>query len=346
MATAYTAACDECGFTGRYKTPGNAAIALARHSCERQAILAERAERVAARETDGVVRDCQHPIARHEHGTRNAYKRDGCRCLRCKKAHRTEIAQRQKLIAYGRWDNGLTDITPVRARLEELRAAGIGLRTIAKRTGIDRSVLSKYATTRTHATKDNAAKILALTVTPEALPGGAYIDATGARRRLQALIAIGWSLTSLGTRLGMLPGNAYKLLGAKRIEAGTHRAVQALYEQLWDQPNNPTGHYAKASATRARNMAKTRGWAPPMAWDDETIDDPHTRPEGHGKEQRYGSSEAALIEDVHHLLAAGCSAATVAERLGRPQRSIERTLDRAGRHDLASWLRTGNEAAA
>ena len=38
----------------------------------------------------------------------------------------------------------------------------------------------------------------------------------------------------------------------------------------------PTG----PGAERARSTAKRKGWAPPMAWDDDTIDDPQAKPVG------------------------------------------------------------------
>lgn len=90
------------------------------------------------------------------------------------------------------------------------------------------------------------------------------VDATGTRRRWQALMAIGWTNDSLMRRLGYATcGNwiAY----ADSVHVDTARRVKDLYNELWDQPGP-----SKWTRTWARN----RGFRLPMAWDDDSIDDP------------------------------------------------------------------------
>jgi hypothetical protein len=76
----------------------------------------------------------------------------------------------------------------------------------------------------------------------------------------------------------MEPSNLGKSLGGEHVRAGTARAVCALYDELWDQPPPEGTHRDKIAASRARNRAAAHGWPPPLAWDDDTIDDPDVVP--------------------------------------------------------------------
>ena len=353
MATMHTAECGECGFTGRYKSGAVAAYALSRHSCATVRARAERAARVKARREDpGVRRDCQHKEANHQHGTRQAYVLDKCRCRPCRTANSEHEAARTKAKAYGRYDVGRVDAQPAREHLAMLAENGISLKRAAELAGAAHSTLGHIVYgrrdrgegPRKRIERRVADAILAIRPGLDSIPDGRPIDGTGTARRVQALAAIGHSINHQAAAAGLDRQVLDRALDGHRTTAATARAVRALYDRLWDKPAAPTEWHAKVAASRTRNTAARLGWAPPLAWDDDTIDNPHAQPEGHGKDQRHGTAE--LIEDVHHLRPAGCTAATVAARLGRPQHSIERTLDRAGRHDLASWLRTGNEAAA
>jgi len=91
----------------------------------------------------------------------------------------------------------------------------------------------------------------------------AYIDATGTRRRIQALIANGWTTDLLGSRLD-ITGNAVSQLARRRLtHPRTAARVRALYEALADR-RGPSDYNVTASMKR--------GWLPPIWWDDETID--------------------------------------------------------------------------
>jgi len=107
---------------------------------------------------------------------------------------------------------------------------------------------------------------------------GYLIPSVGVRRRLQALNAAGWTLTNLSDRLGTHIQATRRLLGDthdahETCYIDTHQAVALLYDQLADlQPPEGT------PALRARRKAERRGWLPPSAWDDDTIDDPDAIP--------------------------------------------------------------------
>ena len=104
-------------------------------------------------------------------------------------------------------------------------------------------------------------------------------DAAGTRRRLQALVRGGWSLGLMSARLGCTRQVLRLTLHrSERVTAATARAVRELYDELWDQPPPEGTRFEKRAATMARRYARERGWVPPLAWDDDEIDDPAAVP--------------------------------------------------------------------
>lgn len=209
------------------------------------------------------------------------YKLDGCRCYTCAAAASEYNIRRERAIAYGRW-HPFVAAQPVRDHINTLRACGMGLRAIATAAGVDRKRLQAITNGRPErgtppqqrVRPEIAAAILAVEPTLDVLPGGTVIDASGTRRRIQALVAIGWSQSKIAARLGWTPANLSALLRRDRTIAATARAVRDLYEELWDQAPPEDTHRDKIAAARARNHATKCGWLPPAAWDDDLIDIP------------------------------------------------------------------------
>jgi hypothetical protein len=84
-------------------------------------------------------RECQCPRARHQHGTRRAYERDRCRCLRCRAAHANAVR------AYrngGTWREAYVDAAETKRLLRALVAAGVTSRRVAAHTGLSIDMLS------------------------------------------------------------------------------------------------------------------------------------------------------------------------------------------------------------
>ena len=110
----------------------------------------------------------------------------------------------------------------------------------------------------------------------------AYQDATGTKRRVQALMAAGWPLARQAVLLGRDDTNFWKTLHARRVTPKTARAVAALYDQIWDRPPPLANKWEKSASTCARKQAAAAGWPPPLAWDDDPgphcIDDPAASP--------------------------------------------------------------------
>lgn len=191
--------------------------------------------------------------------------------------------QRERQIAYGRWEPVWVDAEPVRAHVQALRAAGMGSRRVAELAAVDRTRISALLNGRPGRStgplrrmhRDLAARILAVPL-PDAprrgAAAGARVPAVGTTRRLQALVAIGWSQSDLCSRLGIAVTNSTGLFTGTRtsVTAATARHVDALFSELQLTPGGND---------RARVRARRRGWAPPLAWDEDTIDDPAAQPD-------------------------------------------------------------------
>lgn len=283
-----TRTCPNCGFTGSgYRSEARADAALAKHSCARHQAITSRADQFAAKlQESGETRDCTHPHARHVHGTVTAYVRDKCRCRPCRDAVNAAKKARYRAACYG-LPTGKTDAAPARAHIRALMADGVGFKTIAALAGVPTSTVSSILYGRPNICKpykrisdDTAARILA--VRPDIRHVSRYhiIDSTGTLRRLQALAAIGWSQAELGARLNIKQQNLSVLMTQPRCSVGFARKVQALYDRLWDQRPVGRDKWETAAITKARKHAERKGWLPPLAWDDDTIDDPIVQ---HGK---------------------------------------------------------------
>jgi transcriptional regulator with XRE-family HTH domain len=288
--------CRRCGWKGTYATAAKGDYAKRRHSCEKWAEKIagrqRRVERFAA--VDRTPKPCLHKIADHQHGTRAAYVLDACRCLPCSAANAEAETARERQKAYGRYDR-YVDAEPVRTHVLELGRQGMGLKRVAKAAGVSTGTLSKlvfgvYASTGTgggrngpgrrvrrpskRVLRTTAEKLLAVRLD---LADGAKItaeDAIGVRRRVRALVALGWSQSKLADRLGIQRSNFHLATDARGVTVATMRAVEELYDELSMTLPPQDTHRDRIAASRARNYAKARGWLPPLALDDDLIDRP------------------------------------------------------------------------
>lgn len=216
--------------------------------------------------------------------------------------------------------------------------SGVSDRTIARVSGVSRTTIqvilrgrnNRGGQTNKTTTRGVAQRILAVTPTMDILPDLAKIDATGTCRRLQALVALGWPQNHLGEQLNISASNFKTLLSQTRVTVVKARKVRDLYDRLWDTVPMADNKNQATAIKRARKMAATRGWLPPLAWDDESIDDPSAEPET-GDATKKGQ---ALVEDVDFLVRTGATADEIAQRTGKAWGSIERQLHRYDRSDL------------
>lgn len=147
------------------------------------------------------------------------------------------------------------------------------------------------------------------------------IDGTGTRRRIQALWAIGWTSQHIANACGWgTPQAVTEVVGVRRdVYASTATTIARVYDLMSMTPG--------PSAKNHREAAR-KGWAPPLSWDEDTIDDPSAKPRGVRTDDRRD-----LLADWADLRAAGESIEHAAARLGVTVGAIERAEFRAARKE-------------
>ena len=258
----------------------------------------------------------------NRHGTRASYVK-GCKCQPCRAANsRYSKLQRYRILA---GISDLVDAGPVKAHVAMLRAAGVGKRTIAMRAGVSQTVIDRLLGINTEkpcnrVRPETARRILA--VKGSDVADGSYVDTIGTTRRLRGLVAIGWTQTELATRIGWSVCNLNSIVMARRpgVTVDTARLVAALYDELSMTPG---------PSSRARAVAARHGWLPPLAWDDEQLDDAGHEPQDVRRKGVRGSG--ITIEDIEEARAQGYDdEQQVAWRLGVTRDTIAKILSRAG----------------
>ncbi|MDF2915950.1 MAG: hypothetical protein K0S70_167 [Microbacterium sp.] len=171
-------------------------------------------------------------------------------------------------------------------------------------------------------------------------PNPRKIDSTGTARKLQALIALGWSGPMLGERLGVTRARVGHLARHTHptVTRPIHNQVDALYRELCMTPPPTETKAEHAAYLRALTAARKRGWAPPLAWDN--IDDPTDRPQGAGHVPGHADPEEWLL-----LVRAGEDPERAATRLGVTVSAIAKAARRAGLPHIAHEADSAKRAA-
>ncbi|WP_030764865.1 hypothetical protein [Streptomyces sp. NRRL F-2664] len=263
------------------------------------------------------------------HGSLSRHKWHGCKCRTCYDGY-NEWQRQHHAAKRGNTYNKLVDAEPVRQHILQLQAAGISTTKLAKHLGYHPANITSFVRPpgvgrprKRRTNPETAARILAVT-TADIIPG--TIDATGTRRRIQALAAIGWPLVRLGPIIGIHPGWVDDLLKKEVTSGQTAHSVRLAFERLGN--SSPERHgVSKASAKRARRRAASLRWAPPKYWArfPDAIDDPHFTPE-------YGLSKADLLAEEATFLVtvAGLTRTEAAIRLGKDRTYVDRVLGPRG----------------
>jgi hypothetical protein len=152
-----------------------------------------------------------------------------------------------------------------------LRALGWTYGTISEVAKISTFIPHKLASGATRRVlRETEEKILALPLVYH--PSTRGVDGTGTYRRLEALQWMGWPMSIIGAALGLKTYTLSTMRG--RREPVSYRVALAA-KVLYARCSHLEGP-SKQTATKA----KARGYAPPAAWDEDTIDDPAAKPRG------------------------------------------------------------------
>ncbi|MCU1592449.1 MAG: hypothetical protein JWP11_3705 [Frankiales bacterium] len=281
------------------------------------------------------------PVKPEQHGSLTGYT-NGCRCTPCNAEHTRAVAARRRRKAMGiRTPNDRMPYGPTHRTVLRLREIGYTDPQIGRLAGLPDSRISylrrptgKYVLRETAERIEHALQLVER-IPPRDLLAARYVDATGAQRRIRALMRQGWSLHELGRRLGHTGGYLSPLLyGGRRITPRLHATVTAVYDELWDQVG---------PSTSTAKRAASRGWPPPLWWDDDLIDDPtFDAVAAWAKDQRDARREpsmrrAEFAAEVADRTVRGHSTRQIAQDLGCSERHVVRTR---------TALRAGGELAA
>ena len=168
----------------------------------------------------------------------------------------------------------MIDIEPVRAWMTQLIGEGFVLSHLARTADVDQKLawnMINRDQSRVHGRDGRALLALTRARIIAAPDDNDEVPHLGATRRLHALMRIGWPHTALAGTY-----NEEQLLQrisrsrGQRIKARNYRWMAALFDRyaLTPGPSNS-----------ARIRAEKRGLAPPLAWSDDTIDDPNAQPD-------------------------------------------------------------------
>ncbi|WVX89124.1 helix-turn-helix DNA binding domain protein [Gordonia phage Hibiscus] len=260
-----------------------------------------------------------------------ACTRDDCtdKATRRGLCHRHYMAHMTRQQAYGRWESTYIDAQPTREHVERLRAAGMGTRTIAQTAGVSRTILQCLIHGKPRnghreppskrISKRNAEKLLAVPVPDDIRDQSGNVDALGTRRRLQALIAYGYSQRDISRRLGYATDNLSSIVNGDltSVKPSTRERVARLFSQLQMTPG---------PCSRSRNRGRENRWPLPLDWDEDHIDDPMR--EAQRSQSRKVVRDPERIEwrkqQVATLTKAGQSATEIAALLRCTSRTVVR----------------------
>lgn len=224
---------------------------------------------------------------------------------------------------------GFVDATLLKEHYTALQQAGMSVVAIAQASGINRSTLYRLGAWESgHAwgsgwcEMETYRRVMAIPV-PEVMTESAVrVHGIGTRRRLQALAAIGYSASHVGREFG-ISGSAVALtMKHEYVNASTAARVKELFDR-WQLTPGPSD--------AVRRLAKRRGYLPPLAWDEDTIDDPNAQP--------YDMTVVdpnAWYEDYLELKELGKSDELIAERLGYSLDTLKTKLWRRSKNATAS----------
>lgn len=209
--------------------------------------------------------------------------------------------------------------------IARLRAAGLSVKAIAEAAGLAPSILAPYAWPTTHAKARKwilpATLDAIMTVqSPAQAPDWAHVSNVGTRRRIEGLQVMGWPQSAIADRLGVSRQAVSQMKAGPCVTAENARRIAAIYDDLSMRPGPDK---------KTRTWALRAGCVPPLAWDDDTIDDPHAQPTG------AGYVEPTPVEHVLQLVSQGMTQQEIADVRGVTREAVRRMLVRAQKRGAA-----------
>lgn len=161
-----------------------------------------------------------------------------------------------------------------RQHLKSLLAAGMTVQEVSDRCGLPPPVVHRLLAADPPRWVSSVVHRSVLSTRPP-VASGSLVPAVGSVRRVRALVSLGWTYRQLASLAGLDHSQISELAAgrASAVRRRTADRVATLYER-WSMVLPPPSDLAD----RTRAEALSRGWEPPLAWDDDALDDPHASP--------------------------------------------------------------------
>lgn len=207
---------------------------------------------------------CDCKTGNHEHGTRPMYNYHRCRCAPCKTANNDYHRRAKKY----RPRREMVDADLVRARIEQLRTAGVTVAEMAEMCAININVID-FAIRGRRGRKPRTVQASTFTalnairhkdVAAVVRPRGRRVNGDIPRRQIQSLQSLGWSSHEIATRAGVTADTVNRVLKGHRTTEKLRGRIDSLNRDLrLTQPplGTPQERYRAMHATR---RAAANGW--------------------------------------------------------------------------------------
>lgn len=210
------------------------------------------------------------------------------------------VAFRKRMGLYGTWESTYVDGNAARDRIIALTEAGMPLAQIAARIGSSKTAVQRINKHPGGEGLKASRRIVdaILTIDPAEIhlayldsTARSLVDGTGSRRRLRSLVAAGWTQRDLAARCGWTAEHLGQFIhdDGMGVAAATARRIAEVFVELQLTPNEAPSAYALS-------VAQAKGWVPPMAWDEDTIDDPSACPADLADDDKEHVVDEILVE--------------------------------------------------
>lgn len=227
----------------------------------------------------------------------------------------------------GEFVYGFEPVEKVVAHLDMLLASGMSLRRIADQSGVSTFGLIKMRENKKYVRRNTAEALYAVDpLSSWKREDWGRVPADGTRRRLQALVALGYTQKEIANLCNISVTNiTYLTLGHNQVvRIPTAKKILAVYERLQMTPAPKS-----AAATYSRRRAKEKGWLPPMAWDEDAIDAIDAQPVA------AVSGKDDWINDYKELREMGLTQVKIAERWGIELDSLKQRILRVRKRNAS-----------
>jgi transcriptional regulator with XRE-family HTH domain len=151
-----------------------------------------------------------------------------------------------------------------------LLGRGLTVTQVARESGLQPSTIRRLVGGQKDILAANAAKVFRVPLGVRVSCGD--VSAVGAVRRVRALYALGHLNRVIAQEAGVSRDTVCALAAGSwsSLKVAADDGIRSAYDRL----SMRTG-----TSWKTRQLAERNGWAPPLAWDDETIDDPQAVPQ-------------------------------------------------------------------